>query len=147
MPLSRVYIVDPEIPSTSIDIGPQLHPHMWCDQITPPIWVVDSPSSHEILDIKFPLEESILEFMVFIDNLNDYVHPQESILPSLELMRVGMMGLVLRQGAFVGASNRPPCLDPFFLCIYFIELATELFSTPPIKHSHFILPSCLDGSH
>jgi len=44
---------------------------MECDQPTPLVWVVDSPSSHEILDIKFPLEESILEFMVFIDNLND----------------------------------------------------------------------------
>jgi len=75
------------------------------------------------------------------------MHPQESILPSLEMMRVGMMGLVLRLGAFVGVSNRPPCLDPFLLCIYFIELATKLCATPPIKHSHFILPSCLDGSH
>jgi hypothetical protein len=36
MPLTMVKIVDPTIPSTSIDTGQQLHPHMECDQPTPP---------------------------------------------------------------------------------------------------------------
>jgi hypothetical protein len=36
MPLTAVDIVDPTIPSTSTDTGQQLHPHMECDQPTPP---------------------------------------------------------------------------------------------------------------
>jgi hypothetical protein len=40
--LTVVDIVDPSIPSVSLDIGQQLHPHMECDQPTLPTRVVDS---------------------------------------------------------------------------------------------------------
>jgi hypothetical protein len=43
---------------------------MECDQPTPPVWVVDSPSSHDSLDFEFPLEKAILEVMASTDNLN-----------------------------------------------------------------------------
>jgi len=49
MPPIMVNIVNPKIPSESVDIDQQLHPHMECDQPTPHVWVVDSPSSHDIL--------------------------------------------------------------------------------------------------
>jgi hypothetical protein len=38
MPLTVVNIVD----LTIVDTGQQFHPHMECDQPTPPVWVVDS---------------------------------------------------------------------------------------------------------
>jgi hypothetical protein len=65
--LTMVDIVDLEIPSTSTDTGQHLHPHMECDQPTPPVWVVDSPSSHDSLDFEFPSEKAILEVMASID--------------------------------------------------------------------------------
>jgi hypothetical protein len=58
-----------------------------------------------------------------------------------------MMSLDLRLGAFVGASNRPPNLDPFQLWIYFSELTTKFSVIPSIEDSYFILPSCLEGAH
>jgi hypothetical protein len=43
MPLTVVDIVDPKNPiNIHYDTGQQLHPHMECDQPTPPIQVVDS---------------------------------------------------------------------------------------------------------
>jgi hypothetical protein len=54
---TMVDIFDLTIPSTSIDMGQHLHPHMECDQPTPPERVVDSPRSHDFLDIVLPSEE------------------------------------------------------------------------------------------
>jgi hypothetical protein len=61
------HLSHPTIPSTSIDTGQQLHPHVECDQPSPPIRVVDSLSSHDFLDTKFPSEEAIPEVMASID--------------------------------------------------------------------------------
>jgi len=46
---------------------------MECYHPTLPIWIVDSPNSHDILDIEFPLEEAILEVMASIEEPNDEV--------------------------------------------------------------------------
>jgi hypothetical protein len=81
MPLTTGRYCRSEIPSTSVDIGQQIHPHMECDQPTPPIRVVDSLSSHDILDTKFPSEEAILEVMASIENPKDDVNHRESYFP------------------------------------------------------------------
>jgi hypothetical protein len=95
------------ISSTSVDTGQQLHPHMECDQPTPPTWVVDSLSSHDFLDIEFPSDKAILDVMASIDNPKDEVM-HRSYFPDSEPMRVSMMSLDPGLGEFVGASSRPP---------------------------------------
>jgi hypothetical protein len=47
------------IPSSSINTSQKLHIHVECDQPSIPIWVIDSLSSHDLLDIKFLSEEAI----------------------------------------------------------------------------------------
>jgi hypothetical protein len=118
---------------------------MECDQPTPLVQFVDSPSSHDILDFEFPLEETILEVMASIDKPKEY--EDHSILPDLKPMRVSMMSIDSRLGTFVGESSRPPSLNPFLPQIYFSKLATELSASPSIEDSHFITPSHLDGSY
>jgi hypothetical protein len=146
-PLIAVEIIDPKIPSASTDTGQQLHPQMECDQTTPPTRDVDSPSSHDILDLELPSKEAIWEVMASIYKPKEGENHRESTLPSLELMRVDMMSLDLRPGALVGTSNRPPSLDPLQPWIYFSELAIEFSTTPSLEDLRFVLPSCLDGSH
>jgi hypothetical protein len=141
-----VEIVDPLIPSTSTDIGQHLHPHMECDQPTPPIWVVDSLISHDILDFEFPSEEAILEVMASIEIPKDEVIIK-TILLYFGTMRVNMMSLDLDWGHLVGNPINLLVLTLFFLGLSFSKLSTEFFTTPSIEDSHFILPSCLDGSH
>jgi hypothetical protein len=58
MPLNLVDIFNPKIPSSSANTGQELHPCMECDLPTPPKWVVDSLSSHDILYFEFPLKEN-----------------------------------------------------------------------------------------
>jgi len=60
LPLNVIDIVNRTIPSTSIDTGQNLHPHMECDQTSPLTWAVNSLCSHDFLDIDFPSEEAIL---------------------------------------------------------------------------------------
>jgi hypothetical protein len=73
IPLSIADIFYPKIFSASGDTGQQLNPHMGCDQPTPPVWVVDSPSAHDFLDSKLPPDEDILDIMDSIDDLKDEV--------------------------------------------------------------------------
>jgi hypothetical protein len=119
MPLTTIYIVDPKIPSASPNTSQHLHPHMEGYHPTPSIWIVDSLSSHDSLDFDFPLEEAILDVMDYIDKSKEDEHHLESILPSLELMRVDMMGIDLRLEAFVGTPSETPSLDPFPPQLYF----------------------------
>jgi hypothetical protein len=51
--------------------------------------------------------------MASIENPKEDEHHLEFILPSLEPMRVDMMGLDLRLGTFVGTPSETPSLDPF----------------------------------
>jgi len=83
MPLILVDIVNPTIPSTYVDIGYHLHPHMECDQPTLPEQVVDYPSSHEFCDFELPSKEAILDVMASIDKPKENDNHHESILPSL----------------------------------------------------------------
>jgi hypothetical protein len=85
--------------------------------------------------------------MASIENPKEDEHHQESILPSLELMRVDMMSLDPRLGEFVGTPSETPSLDPFPPRLSFSELATELSASPSIEDSCFVPPLCLDGSH
>jgi hypothetical protein len=139
-------IIDLTIPSTFIDSGQQLHPHMDCDNPTPPIWVVDSPSSHDFLDNELPSEEAILEVMSSLDKPTDEVmHP--SYFLSFELTIVIMASLNTGLGEFVGASIETPNIDPFPPWLSFSKLATKLFVSPSIEYLHFVPPSCVDGCH
>jgi hypothetical protein len=52
MPPTVVDIVDPKIPSTSVDTSQQLHPYMECDPPTSLIWIFDSSCSHDFLDTR-----------------------------------------------------------------------------------------------
>jgi hypothetical protein len=54
MKLTMIDIFDLKIPTKSIDIGQQLHPHTKCDHPNSPTQVVDSLSSHDFLDTHFP---------------------------------------------------------------------------------------------
>jgi hypothetical protein len=120
---------------------------MGCDQPTPPIQVLDSLNSHESLDFEFPSKEAILDAMASIDKTKEDEHHIESILPSLKLMRVDMIGLDQRLEAFDGTPNETPRTDPFLPRLYFSELATELSTSPSIEDSNFVLVSCLYGAH
>jgi hypothetical protein len=77
---------------------------MECDPPTPPVRVVDSPSSHDTLDFEFPSEKAILEVMDSTNNPREDEHHQESILSSLEPTRFSMMSLNLGLGGFVEES-------------------------------------------
>jgi hypothetical protein len=111
------------------------------------VWVVDSLSSHDFLDTKFPSEEAILEVMASIDKPREDENHHTFLLPDLELMRVNMMSLDSKLGALAGTSSRPPSLDPFPPWLSFSELATKFSAIPSIEDLCFVLPSCLDGSH
>jgi hypothetical protein len=147
MSLTSVEIIDLEIPLASVDIGHQLHPHMECDHPTLPIWVVDFPSLHDILDSELPSDEAILEVIASIDNPREGENHQESMLPNLELMRIYIMSFDLGLGTLTGTSSETPSLDLVPHWLSFSELATELSATPSIEYSCFVLPSCLDGFH
>jgi hypothetical protein len=54
IPPTIVEMVDSMILSASTDTSQHLHPHMECDQPTPPIQVVDSSRSHDFIYTKFP---------------------------------------------------------------------------------------------
>jgi hypothetical protein len=110
------------------------------DQPTPPIWVVDSPHSHDSLDFEFPSDEAILEVMASVDKPKEDVMHRSSILPYLEQMRVNMMICDSRQGAFSRASSEMLRLDHFEPQISFLELATNYLISikPKINVSYLI---------
>jgi hypothetical protein len=145
--LTMVEILNPKIPLSPTNIGRQLHPHMECDIPTLLEWVVDSTSSHDILDFEFPSKEAILDIMASIDNPKEAKNYRESILLDLEPPRVTIMILDPGLGAFVGDFSSPTILYPFFPWLYFSKISIELFSSPSLKYSHFILPSCLYGAN
>jgi len=120
---------------------------MECDQPTLLEWAVNSLSSHDILYFEFPLEETILEFMASIDNPRDGENHQESILPSLEPVRVNMRSLDPRLGSFARESIRPPIIDPFHPWLSFSQLSTKFSTFTSFEYFCFVPPSCLDGSH
>jgi hypothetical protein len=134
IPLIVVNIIDLTIPSTSTDTGQQIHPHMECDQPTPPTWVVDSLRSHDFLDIELPSKEAIMEVMGSIKNPKDEVMHQSYFTYS-EQTRVYMMSCDPRLGAFAGAPSTPPSLDPFppyylfqnFPPNYFLPLTSNIY--------------------
>jgi hypothetical protein len=72
-PLIAVDISSPKSHQCQMILGQQIHPHMECDQPTPPTWVVDSPSSHDFLDTEFPSDKAILDVMASIDKPKDEV--------------------------------------------------------------------------
>jgi hypothetical protein len=117
--------------------------HMECDQPTPPIQVVDSPSSHDSLDFELPLENTILEVMASTYKAREDENHRESILPSLEPTRVSMMSFNLGLGEFIETSSETPSIDPFPPRISFSELATKFSATPSIEDSCFVLPYVL----
>jgi len=57
------------------------------------------------------------------------------------------MSLDLGLGAFVGESSKCPHHDPFLPWSYYSQLSIDLYATPSIEDSCFVLPSCLDGAH
>jgi hypothetical protein len=135
------------MPSTSVDTGQQLHPHVECNQPSPPIRVFESLNSQYFIDTKYPSKEAILEVMASIDNPREDENHHTFLLPNLELMRVNTMSFDLKLGALAGTSSRPPSLDHFPPRLSFSELSNEFFAIPYLKDICFVLPSCLDGSH
>jgi hypothetical protein len=97
MPPMGVDILSLVISSTSIDTGPHLHPNMDCDQPTPPIQVVDSLISHDVLDIDFPLYEVILDVLASIYDPKDRIMYRSYFIYS-EPTRVSMMSFHPRLG-------------------------------------------------
>jgi hypothetical protein len=92
MLLTTVEISFPVVPSASIDTGQKLHPHMEYDHPTPPAWVIDSLSSHDFLDNKFPSNKAILDAMASIDKpMDEKTHL--SSFPDSEPMRVSVKSL------------------------------------------------------
>jgi len=71
--LIMVYISSLMIFSTFSNIGQHLHPHMDGDQPTPPIWVVDPLSSHDLIDNFFTLDNAIFDIITSIYNPKDEV--------------------------------------------------------------------------
>jgi hypothetical protein len=132
MSLTAFEIVNPTIPSTSIDTSQQLHHHMECHQPTPPVRFFDSLCSHDILDFELPSEEAILEVMASIENPKDEVMHQSYFI-DLEPMKVIMMSFNLGMGAFVGASNTLPILIIFYLRYIFQNLPLIYFPSLPSK--------------
>jgi hypothetical protein len=144
MPLTMVDIVDPKSHQHPLDTGQQLHPHMECDQPTPPIWVVDSPSSHDFLDIEFPSEEAILEVMASIENPKDEVMHQSSF-PDLEPMRVSMMSLDPDWGNLLGHPVDLLVLTLFHLGYLFQNLPlNSLLPLPSKIHVSYFLHVLMD---
>jgi hypothetical protein len=146
IPITIVKIVDLAIPSAYVDTDQHLHPHVECDQPSPPLWVVDPLSSHDFLDTKFPSKESILEVMASIDKPREDEN-HHTFLPDLELMIINIMSLASKMGALTRTSIQLPSLDPFPPQISFSKLANEFYTTSSIKDSCFLLPSCLVGSY
>jgi hypothetical protein len=103
--------IDHGIQSISTDTGKKLHLNMEYDQPTLPTRV-DSTSSHDFVDFVFPSDEAILKVMASIDKPKDEVMHRPSC-PNSEPMIFIMMSLDPRLGAYVGASSRPPSIDPF----------------------------------
>jgi hypothetical protein len=46
------------------------------DQTTSPVWIVDSLSSHDFLDIESPFDKAILDIMASLDKPKDEVMNQ-----------------------------------------------------------------------
>jgi hypothetical protein len=62
-------------------------------------------------------------------------------------MKVSIIIHDLRLGAFSRAYNIPPNLDPFPPWLSFSKVSIELYASPFLKDSIFLLPLCLYGAH
>jgi hypothetical protein len=55
------------------EIGQNLHPNMEYDHPTLPTWVVESPSSYDLLNFKISKDEAIIKVMASFVNPKEYV--------------------------------------------------------------------------
>ena len=86
--MSTIEISYQEIQNASVDSDQNPSPLEEYDPYTSPVWAINNPNIHDILDQIFSSDEAIMEVMNISEQPWEYMHHQSSCLSNLDSLEV-----------------------------------------------------------